>query len=40
MGMCFSTREEKTSWLEEYLEGLRQEVAAVEERLAKLKAEA
>lgn len=40
LGMCFSTREEKITWLEEYLESLREQVAAIEERLAKLKAEA
>jgi hypothetical protein len=39
-GLLFATREEKTTWLEQYLEGLREEVTAVEERLAKLKAEA
>lgn len=37
---CFATREEKASWLEQYLEGLREEAGAVEERIAKLKEEA
>ena len=39
-GLLFATREEKTTWLEQYLEGLREEATAVEERLAKLRAEA
>jgi hypothetical protein len=38
-GPRFPTREEKVSWLEQYLEGLQEEAKAVEERIAKLKAE-
>lgn len=38
-GPCFSTKEERTTWLEQYLEGLREEVKAVEERIAALKGE-
>ena len=39
-GACFATRDEKVSWLEQYLESLQQEVQAVEERIAKLREEA
>ena len=35
----FSTREERIAWLEKYLEELRAEAQAVEERIAELKAE-
>jgi hypothetical protein len=35
----FWTKAEKVAWLEEYLEGLREEVKAVEERIGKLQAE-
>jgi hypothetical protein len=38
-GPCFWTKEEKVAWLEQYLEGLREEVKAVEERIAALKGE-
>jgi hypothetical protein len=38
-GPCFATGEEKISWLEQYLEGLQEEIQAVEERIAKLKEE-
>jgi hypothetical protein len=38
-GSCFSTKGEKTAWLERYLEGLREEAKAVEERIAELKEE-
>lgn len=34
----FSTREERIARLEEYLEGLRAEAKAVEERIAEIKA--
>ena len=41
---CFGpglwTRAEKVAWLEDVLEGLREEVQAVEERIAALKGEA
>jgi len=38
-GPCFATREEKVSWLEQYLQELQEEAKAVEERIAKLKEE-
>ena len=38
-GPCFATREEKVSWLAQYLEELQEEARAVEERIAKLKEE-
>ena len=38
-GPCFATQEEKISWLQQYLEGLQQEVQAVEERITKLQEE-
>ncbi|MEE8163793.1 MAG: hypothetical protein V3T92_07320 [Anaerolineae bacterium] len=38
-GPRFWTKEEKIAWLEQYLEGLREEAQAVEERIAKLKGE-
>ena len=38
-GPCFWTEVEKVAWLEQYLEGLREEVKAVEERIAALKGE-
>lgn len=38
-GPCFWTKKEKIAWLEQYLEGLREEVKAVEERIAELKGE-
>jgi hypothetical protein len=38
-GPAFWTRAEKVAWLEQVLEGLREEVQAVEERIAALKGE-
>ena len=38
-GPRFWTKKEKIAWLEEYLEGLREEAQAVEERIAALKGE-
>ena len=38
-GPCFATKEERVSWLEEYLRGLQEEAKAVEERIAALKKE-
>ncbi len=38
-GPRFWTKAEKIAWLEQYLEGLREEAQAVEERIAKLKGE-
>jgi hypothetical protein len=38
-GPGFWTRAEKVAWLEQVLEGLREEVQAVEERIAALKGE-
>ena len=38
-GLCFWTEKEKTAWLERYLEGLREEAKAVEERITALKEE-
>jgi len=38
-GPRFLTKEEKTAWLERYLEGLREEAKAVEERITALKEE-
>lgn len=38
-GPRFWTKKEKIAWLEQYLEGLREEVKAVEERIATLKGE-
>jgi hypothetical protein len=38
-GPRFWTEKEKIAWLEQYLEGLREEVKAVEERIAALKGE-
>lgn len=38
-GPRFLTKEEKTTWLERYLEGLREEAKAVEEHIAALKGE-
>jgi hypothetical protein len=38
-GLRFWTKKEKIAWLEEYLEGLREEVKAVGERIAALKGE-
>ena len=38
-GPALWTREEKIAWLEEHLQGLREEAKAVEERVAALKAE-
>ena len=38
-GPCFWTKKEKIAWLEEYLEGLREEAKAVEERIAALSEE-
>jgi hypothetical protein len=38
-GPRFLTKEEKTTWLERYLEGLREEVKAVEQHIAELKEE-
>lgn len=38
-GRCFLTKEEKTAWLERYLESLQEEVKAVEERIAAMKEE-
>ena len=37
--MCFWTQKEQTAHLEQYLDGLREEVKAVEERIAELKGE-
>jgi hypothetical protein len=39
LGPRFWTRKEKITWLEEYLEGLNDEVKATEERIAALKEE-
>jgi hypothetical protein len=39
LGPGFWTRAEKVAWLEQVLEGLREEVQAVEERIAALKGE-
>ena len=36
-GSCFLTKEEKTAWLERYLESLREEAKAIEERIAEMK---
>ena len=36
-GLCFWTEKEKIAWLEQYLEGLREEAKAVEERIAEMK---
>ncbi len=38
-GRRFWTKAEKIAWLEEYLEGLRNEAQAVEERIAALRGE-
>ena len=38
-GPSFWTKKEKIAWLEQYLEGLREQAQAVEERIAKLKGE-
>lgn len=38
-GPRFWTEKEKVAWLEQYLEGLRKETQAVEERIAALKGE-
>jgi hypothetical protein len=38
-GPCFWTEKEKIAWLEQYLEGLRKEAKAVEERIAEMKEE-
>jgi hypothetical protein len=38
-GPRFWTKKEKIAWLEEYLEGLREEAKAVEERIAALSGE-
>ena len=38
-GPRFWTKEEKIAWLGQYLEGLREEAKAVEERIAALKGE-
>jgi hypothetical protein len=38
-GLCFWTEKEKIVWLERYLEGLQEEVKAVEERITALKEE-
>jgi hypothetical protein len=38
-GPRFWTKKEKIAWLEEYLEGLREEAKAVDERIAALKGE-
>jgi len=38
-GRRFWTKKERASWLEQYLEALREEVNAVEERIAELKEE-
>jgi hypothetical protein len=38
-GPRFWTKKEKIAWLEEYLEGLREEAKAVEERIATLSEE-
>lgn len=38
-GPAFWTRDEKVVWLQERLDGLREQVKAVEERIAALKAE-
>ena len=38
-GPCFSSRDEKITWLERVLEGLQEEAKAVEERIAELRAE-
>ena len=38
-GRRFWTKDEKTAWLEQYLEELRQEAQAVEERIAAMKGE-
>lgn len=38
-GPRFWTGKEKTAWLEQYLQGLREEAKAVEERIAALKGE-
>lgn len=38
-GRCFLTKEEETAWLEQYLESLKTEAKAVEERIAALKKE-
>ncbi|MBM4464781.1 MAG: hypothetical protein FJ014_04315 [Chloroflexi bacterium] len=37
-GRRFPTREERITWLEEYLKALQAEAEAVEERIAELKA--
>ncbi|MCR4406704.1 MAG: hypothetical protein NUW24_07260 [Anaerolineae bacterium] len=37
-GRRFPTREERIAWLEEYLKDLQDEVKAVEERIAEMKA--
>jgi hypothetical protein len=38
-GPCSRTKKEEAAWLEQYLEGLREEAKAVEERIAELKGE-
>jgi len=38
-GPRFWTKKEKIAWLEEYLEGLREEAKAVEEHIAEMKEE-
>jgi len=38
-GPSFWTKKEKIAWLEKYLEGLQEQVQAVEERIVKLKGE-
>jgi len=39
LGPGFWTKAEKVAWLEQVLEGLQEEVKAVEERIAALKGE-
>jgi iron-sulfur cluster repair protein YtfE (RIC family) len=39
LGPSFWTKKEKIAWLEEYLESLREETKAVEERIAALSEE-
>jgi hypothetical protein len=38
-GPRFLTKEEETAWLERYLESLREEAKAIEERIAEMKEE-
>lgn len=38
-GSGFLTKDKKSAWLEEYLEGLQEEAKAVNERIAALKGE-